>query len=365
MRVFLYEYLTGGGTWDGRLGDVPSGSLLREGTAMITALATDFARSPGVEVHLLCDARLSCDPFDEFVVREIHSDRQERDAFCELASVADATVVIAPEFDGILWQRCRWAEDAGARLLSPSAAFVAVAGDKQATATQLAGAGVPTPPACPLAPGDHLPPAFAYPAVLKPPDGAGSMDTRQVADAGEAGRLGPLPGAMRLERFCPGIPASVSVLCGPGLRLPLPAGRQLIAKDGTFRYLGGQLPLPADLCRRAQQLAVRALEALPAVVGYVGVDVILGAASNGDEDAVLEVNPRLTTSYVGLRRLCRDNLATAMLAIARGEMVQLSWHDQMIRFDADGRFRREPSADLHSVRGPVEFDALGTSPNTA
>ena len=34
-------------------------------------------------------------------------------------------------------------------------------------------------------------------------------------------------------------------------------------------------------------------------------------------DRVIEINPRLTTSYVGLRALARFNLAEALLAVIR------------------------------------------------
>ena len=53
---------------------------------------------------------------------------------------------------------------------------------------------------------------------------------------------------------------------------------------------------------------------MPGLSGYVGVDVVLG---NDGRDWAIEINPRLTTSYVGLRALAGFNLAEAMLAVAR------------------------------------------------
>ena len=47
--------------------------------------------------------------------------------------------------------------------------------------------------------------------------------------------------------------------------------------------------------------------------GFVGVDLILGADAEGREDLAIEINPRLTTSYVGLRALLHGNLAGLML----------------------------------------------------
>jgi hypothetical protein len=144
---------------------------------------------------------------------------------------------------------------------------------------------------------------------------------------------------MRLERFHPGLPASVSILCGPNRRLPLPACQQSISDDGRFEYLGGVLPIDAALCRRAQSLALQVLEALPATIGYVGVDLILGPDPGGCEDVVLEVNPRVTTSYVGLRRLCRGNLAAMMLAAGHDKVIESAWSQEVVAFTRDGRIR--------------------------
>jgi predicted ATP-grasp superfamily ATP-dependent carboligase len=71
--------------------------------------------------------------------------------------------------------------------------------------------------------------------------------------------------------------------------------------------------------------------------GYIGVDLVLGADPDGQDDHVIEINPRLTTSYVGLRALSRNNLAAAMLVVAEGREPALSWHDGVVEFSADGR----------------------------
>jgi predicted ATP-grasp superfamily ATP-dependent carboligase len=80
-----------------------------------------------------------------------------------------------------------------------------------------------------------------------------------------------------------------------------------------------------------------AVRAVPGLLGYVGVDVVLGEAADGGGDAVIEINPRLTTSYVGLRRLARFNLAEAVLAVVAGKALPgLDWRKGPIRFLADG-----------------------------
>ncbi len=66
---------------------------------------------------------------------------------------------------------------------------------------------------------------------------------------------------------------------------------------------------------------------------------MLGDDPSGDADVVVEVNPRLTTSYVGLRALTQGNLAGSMLAVATGHEVELCWKLGPIQFEASGSVR--------------------------
>jgi hypothetical protein len=52
---------------------------------------------------------------------------------------------------------------------------------------------------------------------------------------------------------------------------------------------------------------------------------------------VVEINPRLTTSYVGLRQLLKTNLAAAMIEAAAGRPVELGLARQRVEFTAEGR----------------------------
>jgi predicted ATP-grasp superfamily ATP-dependent carboligase len=176
-----------------------------------------------------------------------------------------------------------------------------------------------------------LPDDFPYPAVLKPRDGAGSQGVRLVHSAADV--VEKLPNAMRLEAFVRGQSASVAAVCGPRGNVILPACSQRLTGDGCFSYLGGCTPLASEMAGRAQVLAQRTISALPSTCGYVGIDMVLG--EGGSPDVVIEVNPRLTTSYVGLRQLVRENLAAAMLHTADGDPPVLSLHPGRVEFTAD------------------------------
>ena len=78
--------------------------------------------------------------------------------------------------------------------------------------------------------------------------------------------------------------------------------------------------------------AARAVAALRDPTGYLGIDLILGAAADGSEDVVIEVNPRLTTSYIGLRAATDANLAGLMLTIAAGGYATATFRDRPMGF---------------------------------
>jgi len=314
VKVFVYEYLTARG-----VGNDP---MVREGRAMRDAVAADFAALPGCEVATL--------------------DTDDPAAFAARAAVADWSLVIAPEFDGILSTRCRWVLDAGGRLLGPDLAAVDLTSDKLALADHWRTHGVATP-----ATTDRPPTACeAFPVMWKPRDGCGSTATYLLRDRFELARAvaaAEYGGPMILQEFVPGIAASVAVLCGPAGNVPLLPAAQHLSDDGRFHYRGGELPLPDVLAARAVALAERAVGCVPGLCGYVGVDLVLGDG----RDVAVEINPRLTTSYIGLRALAADNLAGEMVRVAMGGVRRrVRWHDGAVRFTSDG-----PVVRVKSVPG--------------
>jgi predicted ATP-grasp superfamily ATP-dependent carboligase len=343
---------------------------------MLRAVLEDLACCPGVQVVTLVDPGLLAAFTGPLAGVQAHPARPDagEQTFRRLARRVAHTLVIAPEFDDLLYTRCLWAQQEGSDLLGPSPETVRQAGDKLELARRLRAAGVPTPPAELL--GAAQP---AFPAVCKPRHGAGSQATFLVRDAVElaeclAGSVAEGWGGERIvQPHVPGLAVSVAFLAGPGRLLALPAGEQMLSADGRFRYRGGRLPLPPDLAQRARALAERVVRALPGLAGYFGVDLVLGepagpswegqpclSSSRGaggppaaspqqasrphhDEpgDVVIEINPRLTTSYVGLRALADFNLAEALLAVARGrEPPRWRWKNETILFRPDGRLRR-------------------------
>ena len=344
-RVLIWEYLSAVGGLPGC--DAPL-ELAREGHAMLSALVTDFAAVPDTEVVTLCSAAIEAGlALPQVGVLTVASLDEELAQFNRLSAVADWTLLVAPEIGGVLLDRSRQVDSSGGRLLGPSLHFIELASDKHRTAEFLREAGLPAPDGISLPPGARVPTDFTYPAVLKPRDGAGSSRVRYLGEPPTACTPITVVEPSRLERFCPGAAVSVAALCGPNGCLVLPACCQHLSTDGRFEYLGGSLLAECDpLARRAEQLATRAIEhwrnaSATRDLGYIGIDLVLGAAVDGAEDFIIEINPRVTTSYVGLRAVAAGNLAEAMLDLAEGRTPQLSFDRQArVEFSPDGAIRR-------------------------
>jgi predicted ATP-grasp superfamily ATP-dependent carboligase len=330
IRVFLYEFACAAPQWA-----VLPASLRSEGLAMLSALVADFQRMGNVEV---CTLLARDFPANQFLPHSpggkgAGNAEDEREQFLTLSRSSHFTLAIAPESDGLLETRCRWIDEAGGHSLGCSREAIVLTSDKLALASHLQACNIPTPA---TRTGDDLT-GVRFPAVCKPRFGAGSQATFLVRDEPELIRRARVVSdetgqEALLQPFFPGMAASVAFLVGPRQCLPLLPARQILSDDGRFRYLGGEMPLPTPLAERAVTLAGRAVRSVQGLAGYVGVDLVLGPAEDGSADAIIEINPRLTTSYIGLRQLAESNLAEAMLRVACGENVDLIWCEGSCRF---------------------------------
>jgi predicted ATP-grasp superfamily ATP-dependent carboligase len=304
----------------GRDPSSPAHGMYLEGRAMRDAAVYDFESIGTLEVFAFPDKAAPV----------------EGAWFDDACRFADWTLVIAPESGGELLRYHDAVRRVDSRLLGPSRAATELTSDKFALAEHWRAHGVRTP-----ATTDREPtPCEAFPVVWKPRDGAGSTDTFLIRDRSELAKAAAAPNPsqpMILQEFVPGRAASVAFLCGPRSPVPLLPTLQLLSADGRFKYQGGELPIPPALASRAVAIASRAVECVPELLGYVGVDLVLGDAEDGSRDYAVEINPRLTTSYIGLRALAAFNVAEAMLKAAAGmELTEPRWKPGRVRFGPDG-----------------------------
>lgn len=109
-----------------------------------------------------------------------------------------------------------------------------------------------------------------------------------------------------------GVAASFSMLCRNGKAWLLSCNRQHIECDGSeFKLAGVTVNGMLPYWQRFETIARKIARMLPDALGYIGVDVIVEPATG--KIYVLEINPRLTTSYVGLHKALSTNPARLIL----------------------------------------------------
>lgn len=298
LKVFAFDYACGGGPAVPR----PAAARRQDGALMLAALCADLRALPDVELLTFDDG--AGQPFER--------------RFAEYVQAADAVWPLAPVGNGILERLSRDVLRHGRILLGSAPDAVRIAASKQSTFAALARVGVPTVATFGAA---ATLPASGGAWVAKPDDGAGCVDTRLFPDSGAAQAAAVLAATgargrtFVLQPFMAGRVGSLSLLCHAGTARVLGCNDQRMAvHDNQFRFLGATVNGLAGMAPQLEGLAQAVAAALPGLWGYAGVDFILAAGGA----LVLDVNPRLTISYAGLRASTRANPAEAVLALLQG-----------------------------------------------
>jgi predicted ATP-grasp superfamily ATP-dependent carboligase len=301
-------------------------ALCRDGDIMLRALVDDLAEVPGVEVVTTRDARLP-DPGLRARVRRIAasvpcfsagppSRRDHTPAWLPFCDSVDAVWPIAPETGGVLAHHTVAVLASGRRLLASRPDAIEIAASKRRTSECLARAGVNVVPTVPLA--EFVCGALPRSAdgwVVKPDDGAGCEDTSWLQDANavrDMARNIDDAGRYVVQPCLSGTPASLSLLCRDGAATLLTCNAQQVPRErGVFRFHGVVVGALEPERERYAPVVAAVAAALPGLWGYAGVDLV----DTPRGPVVLEVNPRLTTSYAGLRTALGCNPASLVLAL--------------------------------------------------
>jgi len=272
---------------------------------MLEALLSDLAELSGIELLTTRDLRLP--PLNSRAeVVGVAPEQNVGQIWADCLKQSDAFWPVAPESGGVLAQMSDLAIVENKILLNSGPSAVRLAASKLATSIKLADAGIPVVPTF-RAKEWQL--AGEGPWVAKPDDGIGCEDSRvfHASDAMPAWlAMGDRWQSHVVQPLITGTPASISMLCGNGDAILLSCNRQLIEMiDDQFYYHGSLLNGMQEYWSDFEAIAQAVAKAIPELAGYVGIDVLVGEG----QIFVLEVNPRLTTSYAGLHRAMGSNPA--------------------------------------------------------
>lgn len=291
MKVLLAEYST-----------AHDPVLAREGRAMIGVLRGSFERC-GYDVVV---------PGDGDFAAEIE----------RLAPGCDMGLVIAPDY---LLSKFTMILEQHTHNLGCGFMTVALCANKVQTQKVLAQHGI-------CVPGD----AGEGKRVIKPVRGCGAIGVRLSVGEPGAGEFA--------QRYIEGEHFSVSIIANriigdaceyftgnPPAVLAVNRQQIRIDSDGSFHYLGGETPVHPAREPEIIATAKKVIEVL-GCQGYCGVDIVVA-----DNIYVIEVNPRITTSLVGIAACMQEEIAGLLVAASKGrgpDSVNLTGR---VRFDKDGK----------------------------
>lgn len=324
-KILVCEFITAGGYAAHPLPE----SLAKEGALMRDALLSDLSALDQYEIIGMHDSRLAPAQLAEKSLPV--SGERFKETFTQAIGNVDLIWLIAPETAGTLLELseiCYEAEQSKHGQSEHTPIFIGSGYDTMLIGTSktlcfeaLRDARINTLPV--HAAEDLFKPEYyqqltlqePMPWVAKPEDGAGCEGVQRFPSLTalkdwlkeDEARLDYL-----VQPYQPGIAASMSMLCRNGKGYLLSCNRQHVMTDSEqFKLTGITVNGMTAYRRTFETIARKIAQMLPDALGYIGVDMIVNPENNRID--VLEINPRLTTSYVGLRQALNANPAQLIL----------------------------------------------------
>ena len=315
-KLLVCEFITGGG-----LGGAPlPQSLANEGVLMRDALLRDISELAQYEVTVMQDVRLTA---SEYAAHALNVQADDfLDVFNHALKEADVVWLIAPETNGALIELAELClatetDQAMPKYMGCGYDATLIGTSKTLAFEALQKAKINT---LPVYAGDALMQKDVFQQMLKlnvptwvakPEDGAGCEGIRlfdSLNDMRDWLSVDERYLNYLAQPYQTGVAASFSFVCDGSHAWLLSANRQHVVCDGqTFKLTGitvnGMLPY----WQRFETLMRKLVKMLPDALGYVGVDVIIDPVT--DHLYVIDINPRLTSSYVGMSRAIGHNAA--------------------------------------------------------
>lgn len=214
-----------------------------------------------------------------------------------IKSEPDLALPIAPETGGELERIIQKLERKEIMVLGAGKESIRASRNKWITYNTLQGE-IPQPQTW-----DQSPESPEGSILTKPKEGTGAEEV-QIQDPSSLEKSGE----KIFQKFIGGEHVSCCLLMGRRGGKVLSVNRQKITNhEGNLQYLGNIIPLNHAQEKTCRETALRAAQKL-GLYGYCGVDLVLD-----NKPYFVELNPRLTTSFIGLAPILRENLGELLI----------------------------------------------------
>jgi predicted ATP-grasp superfamily ATP-dependent carboligase len=317
MKVFVYEHITSGALINESL----PASLAYEGNEMLSAIVHDMTLLTDIQLIILRDFRLEplFDIIDsahhQCLIIDDYSTFQQH--YASSVKEADAVLIIAPETDGLLQNLQQSVLNQRKQLLGCQPIATNICTDKVICHQQLRSNNILTPHTITADEWSLNP--FNSPSgfIVKPRDGAGCIDTVFFSTQTML-TAWLITSSIELEQtiiqpYIEGHAMSLSLLVDDDTSRVLAINQQYIKlEDGKLSFHGCCVNGIAETqfsLLQATEIAEKTYHAIPHLWGFIGIDLIV----TDNETYIVDINPRLTTAYVGLRESLNFNPAQLLV----------------------------------------------------
>lgn len=287
MRLFVTEFITGGGLANDPLPE----SLKQEGQSMLQAVLNDCSRLHDLQLVTTRDARVDFDLKHDIQVHQVEDSIDYMQQLSLVASQCDTTWVIAPESEGVLQSIISHLANEKVMLINCDAESIGIAADKLTCAVYLAEHDILTIECLSQ---DQLV-SYQNQVMIKRRYGVSCDGLMRCDNGKEALQQIDNFDQWVVQPYVQGRHLSMSVLCSNDSVKVASMNEQIFINEKQPRLKVCSVNA-MSVTKETQQLAENIFSALPGLRGYVGVDII----QNDKGYYVVDINPRLTSSYVGL-----------------------------------------------------------------
>lgn len=326
-QVLLFEYISGGGM--GNSADFEF--LIAEGFGMLSSLITDFIQL-GFSVQVLIDVRVRNRVIKKFqyAIRDhkltfetISNEKELSPQLQTLVPNSDYVLLIAPEFLNILYDLVSSIESIlqpHQILLNFPSKAIYIFTNKLKTEQFIRSLGFSAPKSF------LVNETFTFPhqhCILKPVDGAGSVDTFWIFTKNEVERNQIVLAILNkspqqnfiVQQKIQGIPLSAFIACNQGKITFITFNFQSIEYTSLdelgmtkqLGYNGGYTPftnLSSEVEKAIHDLAIVICSQFQ-LTGFMGIDFLYDKSSNSY--SIVDINPRVTTPYIAISALFKEN----------------------------------------------------------
>ena len=327
QKIFIFEFVSGGGF---NQVEIPS-SLFCEGYAMLRTIIEDF-KNLGFHITTLLDSRIKFLSLymKADIIKSVELEEDYLQKYTTCVRNSDYCFVIAPEFSNVLYNLTKIVKKNNKKLLSIDLNGIKLGASKLETYRFFIENEINTPKSYNIPfNGSILDLDFILQKfdqinssiVIKPDDGVGSElifyfekkdeilhffeSSNKILDANRQ---------FLLQKYIEGDPMSVSIINNQPLEKTAEISAKILSVNAQnlqvtdsindSAYFGGSTPVDQFEQLKTQIEDILKRVDLSAFKGYFGIDFVKKADNSL---SFIEINPRLTTSYIGIRNILEFN----------------------------------------------------------